>query len=240
MAAIPEGYQRSDDPQRVPDGRPWSGHGPGPRKKLVARLLRPGLSRHHELEPPDISSFHFAKAVLEPIPSALYDCFEIGPRGLRDAQSIAAWNPTPAQRWRGWTNPQLKSQAEISPVIASGGQLSIPRIFDLRRMSLVFQPLLQWMENDHLVRAPYAEEGVLTSQLRADTAAIKAAGHFRLMIGIKDYLYGPLALLPQSTGITIPPQQAFCADVYFPQLPQLRYTWRVYVRGEGFLCMEIC
>lgn len=245
--------KNTDREGHIPDGRPWSAHGPGPLKRLVGAnygRFNAERSQHHDLDDTDRQPFDqgWSGAILEPIPAALYDCFEIGPRGVRQGRTMPdPWEHAHGYHWRGFTDVHGKTEADISPTFRSGGQLPAPRMFDMRRMSCVFVPLLEWAEPRNAgggegpcqVRAPYAEHGARTARLRADIAAIKAAGRFRLQIGIKDYLSGPLALLPQPTGLVIPPQQMFYAEVAFTVLPELAFTWRVYVRAEGFLGVEV-
>lgn len=237
----------------------WQTGGSGPRKRLEGgrfNAFNAAKAPHHELSDEDRRPFDekWPGAILEPVPTALYDCFEVGPKGMRntggDGAACRPWDPSHGFIWTAFSDLAGKTDLEVTPHIQSG-HLPPPRMFDMRRLSCVFVPLLEWFEPDEensddyptarsvRLAASYRDKGIDTPRLRADVAAIKATGHFSFRVGLKDYLAGPLALLPQPTGLIIPPQQQFWARVTFTVQPLIAFTWRVYLRAEGFLGLEV-
>jgi hypothetical protein len=236
---------------------PWN-HTGGPRPRIPGEWLSPAArSRHHGLTGP--TPWNNAQWLndaglrdvdrLLVIPYALFDTMEVGPKGHR-MLTAADWTAG-GFLWRPFVDPCGKTNAEISPVIATGGQLSMPRCFDARRVQVLFLPQPTWLEREEAIdgygtrtgRFSYVEkraDAVDLAKARADIAAMKQF-QFCLQVGIRDYVNGTLADLPWHCNVFIPPRQAFYGDLQQlgHSIPQFTYVWQIRVRLEGFLGMEV-
>jgi hypothetical protein len=166
------------------------------------------------------SPFGFGQAILEPIVQPLYDSVRL----------LAGGDAHPGYLYL-FTDTAGKTEKDIHPAVVGGGMLGAPRMFVLHNVRYELVPDVS-----------HPGQGVTAEKLEHDRQAIVSAMSFRLNIGVKDYLVGPLAMLPTHVSkrrICIPPQQSFKVVLDLKERLHLHTGWRVYMFLDGELGVEV-
>lgn len=224
---------------------PWRPTGARPRISHQT-ISDQGKSQHHKRTKASDEPFGLLHAQLDIVPHALYDTLVVGPKGWRDSGELQ-WRPEKLE-WRAYLNVMGKTERDMSPFITGGGSLPPPRIFDARRISCIYQVAPSWLEPaiddaSRIVKVRRHVDTLDVGRMRADVQVLKSALQFRFCVHIKEYACGPLTELPAHLNVYIPPQTVFYAPIDCPSFVSvckaLHYVWRLIVRAEGFLGIEV-